>query len=280
MTEVLDENKIIHQPFNFGRVDEYTALQCTLSLVFYSTKVVYTVDNLQGSSVAYGLVNFNSADLGPDSGLQLEEILPLYKFKYRKVWVAISNHQYCLIPADLHKRQHNDGYLSAALGINAATFSLIKQDTLFTSNEVMVYNISAAMDRMLSQRHTGISIRHEKTVVAGRVPQLAKEFNKLMLINLCEEHFDLILIKDGKLIFLNSFPMNNTEEVLYYIMDVFKQLELNPGDFTGKMIGLKPLYFNRELLKKYFHGIKEYTFKDGEIYNDQGLYFTPHFLTR
>jgi len=275
MTEIIEENKIIHQPFNFGRVDEYTALQCTLALVFYPTKVVYSVDNLQGSSVAYGLVDFDSINITQDSGYHLEEVLPLYKFKYRKVWVAISNNQYCLVPGDLHKRQNNDGYLAAALGQNAATFSLVRQDTLFSNNTVMIYNISAAVERMLNQRHTGLSIRHEKTVLTGRVPHLAKEFGNLMLINLCEQHFDLLIVKEGKLTFLK-----NTEEILYYIMDVLKQLELQPAKFKTKIAGLKPLFFNRELLKKFFPEIKEYTFKDGEIYNDPGLYFTPHFLTR
>ncbi len=280
MTEVLDENKITHQPFSFGRVDEFTALQCTLAIVFYPSKVLYTVDNLQGSVVAYGLIEFNSVHLSPTSGKELEAALPLYKFKYRKVWVAISNNEYCLIPGDIHKRQNNDTYLACALGKNAATFSFVKQDTLFTQNMVMVYNISASLERVLNQGHVGLSIRHEKTVIAGQISNLANEFTNLLLINLCEGHFDLVVIKNKKLIFMNSFPMHNTDEILYYVFDVLKQLELTTTDFRQKLTGLKPLFFNRLLLKKYLPEIREYSFKNGELYNDQGLYFTPHYLTK
>lgn len=74
--------------------------------------------------------------------------------------------------------------------------------------------------------------------------------------------------------------MNNTEEILYYVFDVLKQLELNISDFIPRIIGLKPTFFNRELIKKYIPGIKEFRFQNGDIYNDSGLYFTVHYLTR
>lgn len=280
MTGVLEENRAIHQPFSYGRIDDFTAQSSTLSLVFYPSKVVYTIESLQGDILAYGLCNFNSAELTNTSAQQLAEVLPAFTLRYRKVWVAVSNNQYSLIPSEIQKRQYNDQYLSFTLGQDASNFSLIKQDNLFMLDLVMVYNIQARLETMLSSQHQGISIRHEKSVVAARALSLAEQLNNFMLVNLCDGHFDLLLVRDKKLAFLNSFPMTNTEEMLYYIFDVLKQLGLKADEFTPKIIGLKPLFFNRALVKKYLPTIKEYQFKDGDVYNDPGLYFTAHYLTR
>ncbi len=280
MTGVLEENRAIHQPFSYGKIDEFTAQSSTLSLLFHPTKVVYNIENLQGEILAYGLCNFNSVELTNDSGRQLAETLPHFNLKYRKVWAAVSNNQYSLIPTELQKRQHNDQYLAFTLGQDASTFSLIKQDNLFTLDLVMVYNIHARLETMLGHYHQGVSIRHEKSVLAARALSMGDETNNIMLVNLCDGHFDLLLIRDRKLAFLNSFPMTNTEELLYYIFDVLKQLDFKATDFTPKIIGLKPLFFNRALVKKYLPTIKEYQFKAGDVYNDPGLYFTTHYLTR
>lgn len=280
MTGVLEENKAIHQPFSYGRIDEFTAQSSTLSLLFHPTKVVYTVEDLQGQILAYGLCNFNSVELTNESFHQLAEVLPAFKLRYRKVWAAVSNNQYSLIPTEIQKRQHNDQYLSFTLGQDASTFSLIKQDNLFMLGLTMVYNINARLETLLNNHHTGVSVRHEKSVIAARALSMAEQLNNVMLVNLCDGHFDLLLIRDKKLAFLNSFPMTNTEEMLYYIFDVLKQLDFKAADFTPKIIGLKPLFFNRALVKKYLPTIKEYQFKDGDVYNDPGLYFTTHYLTR
>lgn len=280
MTGVLEENRIIHQPFSYGKIDDFTAQSSTLSLLFHPTKVVYNIENLQGEILAYGLCAFNSTELGNDSGHQLEESFPAFKLRYRKVWAAVSNNQYSLIPTEVQKRQYNDQYLSFALGKDASEFSLIKQDNLFTLDLVMVYNIHARLETMLNHHHQGASIRHEKSVLAAQALGMADENTEVMLVNLCDGHFDLLLTKNKKLVFLNSFPMTNTEELLYYIFDVLKQLDFKADDFTPKMIGLKPLFFNRSLVKKYLPAIKEYQFKNSDIYNDPGLYFTAHYLTR
>ncbi|MES2628859.1 MAG: hypothetical protein V4616_07810, partial [Bacteroidota bacterium] len=130
MTGVLEENRAIHQPFTYGKVDEFTAQSSTLSMLFYPTKVVYSIESLQGDILAYGLCPFNSVELTNHSAAQLAAALPAFGFKYRKVWVAVSNNQYSLIPTEVQKRQHNDLYLSFTLGQDASTFSLIRQDNL------------------------------------------------------------------------------------------------------------------------------------------------------
>lgn len=280
MSGVLAENRALHQPFSFGKIDEQNAHNCTLALHFHSDKVIYNVESLHGNVMAYGLCHFDSAGLHLNSVQQLEEALPIFKYKFRKVWAAVSNNQYCLIPTEVHKRQFNDQYLSFSLGKDASTFSLIKQDNLFTIDLVMVYNVNARLEQLLTTAHSGASVRHEKSVIASRGLAMAEDDTNVLMINLCEGHFDLTLIHSRKLIFLNSFPMNNTEEILYYVFDVLKQLELNISDFIPRIIGLKPTFFNRELIKKYIPGIKEYRFQNGDIYNDSGLYFTVHYLTR
>ncbi|MES2628858.1 MAG: DUF3822 family protein, partial [Bacteroidota bacterium] len=146
---------------------------------------------------------------------------------------------------------------------------------LFMLGLVMVYNLQARLETLLNSQHQGVSIRHEKSVIAARALSMAEELNDIMLVNLCDGHFDLLLVCDKKLVFLNSFPMTNTEEMLYYIFDVLKQLGFTADQFTPRIIGLKPLFFNRALVKKYLPSIKEIQFKEGDVYNDPGLYFTP-----
>ncbi|HEX4888703.1 MAG TPA: DUF3822 family protein [Luteibaculaceae bacterium] len=277
MQETFEENKIAHTPFAFGKPTAESAVNATLSILFYPDKAVYTIEDERYHITAYGLVSLEG--MGEYGSKALEQ-LSVLKLPFKKVWAGVSNKSYCLIPTPLHKRQFNEHYLAFNLGVDPAQFSLIKQDQLMMQDQVMVYNIPAELERHLLQLQPNASIRHEKSILASRVMNIASQIPRVLHLNLCQDHTDILVVEDRKLLFFNSFPTSNTEEILYYVFDVCKQLGKNPQEFSPRITGSKPMHFNRALVKRFLPEAKEYIMVGGDLYNDPALYFTPHYLNK
>lgn len=56
-------------------------------------------------------------------------------------------------------------------------------------------------------------------------------------VHVAQNHFELVLIKNKKLILFNSYEYQTKEDFIYYILFVFEQLQLNPQTQLIKLYG-------------------------------------------
>lgn len=269
------------QPVIHGSITAAIAENCTLSLVFYKSLVVFVIEDQHNSIKMYGQIPFDHYSI-TETGIRELDDTSFFGLKYRKVWTAISNSQYSIVPSSLHKRDLNQEYLSFCLGHEKQKFSCIRQDYMFTLDIVMVYNMTNALEKYLLRKHPGVSIRHEKSVLADKGPALSRSIGDLMLINLSHEHFDILLTRNGNIIFLNSFPMQNTDEILYYIFDVLKQLNCSLAEFQVRFCGLNPSFMQSDLILKYIPSLRDKIIPETvpATFDEPATYFTAYHLAR
>ena len=58
-----------------------------------------------------------------------------------------------------------------------------------------------------------------------------------MFVHLSESHFEIVVIKNQKLQFFNSFDYKTPEDFIYYILFTAEQLQLNPEVFKLEILG-------------------------------------------
>ena len=67
-----------------------------------------------------------------------------------------------------------------------------------------------------------------------------------MYVHVANKHFEIIVIESGKLLLYNSFELQTKEDLIYYILFITEQLNLNPETF--KLILLGTIQKNDDLI--------------------------------
>ena len=75
-------------------------------------------------------------------------------------------------------------------------------------------------------------------------------------IHVQEDHFDLVIIKHGKLLLCNSYPFKTPEDLVYYVLFAFEQANLNPDSIETEVLGtIESTDKNFEILYTYIRNI-------------------------
>jgi hypothetical protein len=58
-----------------------------------------------------------------------------------------------------------------------------------------------------------------------------------MFVHMNENHFEIIVVQNQKLLLFNSFEYKTPEDFIYYILFTAEQLQLNPENFNLELLG-------------------------------------------
>ena len=58
-----------------------------------------------------------------------------------------------------------------------------------------------------------------------------------MFVHASEAHFEIVVVQNQKLLLYNSFEYKTQEDFIYYILFTAEQLQLNPENFSLKLLG-------------------------------------------
>ena len=78
------------------------------------------------------------------------------------------------------------------------------------------------------------------------------------IINLQKKYFDLVILEKNNLKLCNSFEINSEEDLIYYTLFVFEQLQLSPTSTEVQLIGAHPDFSKaKKTLGKYIKHVKQ-----------------------
>ncbi|UYW02206.1 DUF3822 family protein [Flavobacterium agricola] len=158
------------------------------------------------------------------------------KMVFDEVLVLHNNNYNCFVPGAFFDKNKIESYLQ----YNTKVFE--SDDTAYDFLERYdLYNIYVPftnINNLLLDFWPEINYKNANSVLVQKVLDLSKNKEQnLAFVHYQENHFELVVVNNQKLIFYNSFEHKTTEDFIYYLLFTFEQLKLNPEHIITYFIG-------------------------------------------
>ena len=173
----------------------------------------------------------------------LQQIEKLYeqeaflKNEKPEVTVLFSNELYSLVPQPLFDEENASDYLKFNTMILETDY--VAHDIIEPAEMVNVFIPYTNINNFFFEKYGEFEYRHCISI-------LVEEFLKLnatdhggtkVYLNCYTGGYDLIIIKNGRLLLANSFKCNTREDFIYYLLFTAEQLDLDPTEFELILLG-------------------------------------------
>ena len=173
----------------------------------------------------------------------LQQIEKLYeqeaflKNEKPEVTVLFSNELYSLVPQPLFDEENASDYLKFNTMILETDY--VAHDIIEPAEMVNVFIPYTNINNFFFEKYGEFEYRHCISI-------LVEEFLKLnandhggtkVYLNCYTGGYDLIIIKNGRLLLANSFKCNTREDFIYYLLFTAEQLDLDPAEFELILLG-------------------------------------------
>ena len=171
----------------------------------------------------------------------LKEVYALYQEEsllskpYSRVTIIYVNELFTLVPEPLFDEAHLTDYLKFNTRLLKTDF--VAYDTIVDQEIVNVYIPYTNLNNFFFDQYGSFSYYHGMSVLLEtHLNQPAETLPKLV-VNVHQASFDLIAIRDGKLVLANSFMYQTKEDFIYYLLFTIEQLELDPETLILQLTG-------------------------------------------
>ena len=191
--------------------------------------------------------------------------------------VFINTDQSILVPANLYSKQKASDYLNVVFG--EKNYEVFKDELHESLPAINIYRIPVHVREVIEKNLAMVTVEHAysniiKTVFLQDIPLTGS----IIKVQFYKMHVIVAIINDGQLHLVNSYQYTTSEDVLYHLLNICKQLNLKAAELSvSGMIDLKSSLY--EQLEKYFTNIKieEVKVPDLDLQDYPASYFTPFF---
>jgi len=147
---------------------------------------------------------------------------------FRKVHILMAASAYTLVPEALYKESARERYLSFVTNLSDNT--LVLSQYVHTAEAWLVFAPDSQLTDACLHYFPDARIQHRSGALAESVlPGIKRNPGaNQVLVFVRSELFDILVVKEGKLRYLNSFRWKTKEDLTYYLVFVLDQLSLNP----------------------------------------------------
>ena len=179
-------------------------------------------------------------------------------YAYSEVVAVHRNDLFSLVPKDLFDPEELPNYLKFNAKILAN--DLLEYDEIPSFDLVNVYVPFVNINNTIYDLFGEFEFKHHGTVlIEALLGSSAGHLEPLCYAYVTEEVFDLIVIKQKKLLFFNSFSYKTPEDFLYYLLFTLEQLQLDTQEtklrFFGNIEEEDPVF---ELCQEYVQHLSIY----------------------
>jgi hypothetical protein len=183
--------------------------------------------------------------------------MPWLKNPYKAVKIAYEGRKSTLIPGPLFDAGQIDKYLQFNFDLNPD--ERIFSDHLAQMDNHNVFTIPGVLADAMKVHFPAIRPVHVTSVLIESI--WANFKNRInagrVFIHMREKYFDLMIYDGRQMSYFNTFPYQNAEDVVYYLVFVMEQLNFNPEEIHTVLLGqverASHLY---ELLAKYVRHVE------------------------
>ncbi len=188
---------------------------------------------------------------------QLLHAMKHYKIntsKYKKVFVNYSTALFTLCPVSFFESENARLLLEFNVGVLAQ--KQILYDAI-SSDVKLIYAIDEELKSTLDKIFPQHQLHHALTVLSKLALNSDELQNQSLVIHIYKNYIEVVLKNKNELILVNQYTVNSNEDVLYFVLFILEQYQLNPLTiavaFAGNVNANDALI---DTLKKYIKHIK------------------------
>lgn len=159
-------------------------------------------------------------------------------YPFHSVVVIVDNTFNTLIPISLYEEKEKGVYL--AFNQEFQDNSRIQSDLLKAAEAYNLYYLPNPLVEKVKDIWANARIVHLQSVLVESllITHRNQQSDQTAFIHLRHDNFDLIVLKNDKLLFINNFRFNTPEDFIYFVLFSFDQLRLNPETVQVVLSGI------------------------------------------
>lgn len=185
------------------------------------------------------------------------KLIPELTEKYDEIEIIYANNLSTFVPTALF----DEDYLGSYLQYNNKVFEtdFFAFDTLENYQMNCVYIPYINFNNFFIDQYGSFNYKHSSSILVSKILDLSKNNDtKKMFVHIESAHFEIVVVKNQKLLLYNSYDYKTPEDLIYYILFTAEQLDMNPENLILEMIG--KITDNDELFKICFKYIRNVSF--------------------
>ena len=227
----IGENNAIHiqtESFNIGLASSYH-LSIQLGIHHFSYCLLNTTTFTYDYVKKYPLTSKDNTETEITEIINHDSIL---KAEFFSQSVAFVNFPSTLVPDRLYKKEEAE----ILLAFNSKVNGTILADNIFSQNAYLIYCVPESILTIVSNFFPKAKYKAQESILIQQYSQLNTE-NKKTYLYLNEQKVGITIFEGDKLIFNNSFKYTNKEDLLYYVLFSFEQLNISPNSIDVTVFG-------------------------------------------
>ncbi|HEX7493682.1 MAG TPA: DUF3822 family protein [Bacteroidales bacterium] len=159
---------------------------------------------------------------------------------YKKVNFVIPSRKFTLVPAPLYDPGKKDEYFTFNHTLEEGNIVMVNK--VIDPDAFIVFSVPKPIIEILNNFYPGIYPCHHIKLLLDHTSSSRKSVNgNYIHIHVERDFFNLIVFNDNLLEFCNSFAYRNISDMLYYVLNVFKKLDIKQEE-TIYLSGLTEKY--------------------------------------
>ncbi len=156
------------------------------------------------------------------------------KKNYKHVYVNYFNQQFTLCPGAFYNSENNRSLLEFNTG--STSDKLVITDDI-NSDIKLIYAIDESLKSTLDLIFPHHQLKHTLTVLSRLMLQSEELVKEHIILSIQPNHIEVIVKQDQKLLLSNQFSVKTQEDVLYYVLFILEQYQLNPITVNITLVG-------------------------------------------
>lgn len=215
---------------------KYSKLILQISPQEVSFCIVNTLNNNIETFGNYELKNAHSFAEAENKAINFIKKTQILQNGFDDVFVLHNNHLNTFVPRVLFDENSLGSYLQYNVKVFENDFITYDEISNYEMNNVYIPDVT--INNALIDLYGNFNYKHSSTILVKKILDLCKNIDEPQVyVHFQDHNFQLIAIKNQKLLLYNTFEYVTKEDFIYYLLFTAEQLQLNPETFQLKLFG-------------------------------------------
>ncbi len=155
--------------------------------------------------------------------------------RYKKVHCVMPSSKFTLVPAPLYDPGKKDEYFTFNHILEED--KVILADRTINPDAFIVFSVSKSLSELLKSSYPSVHLHHHIKILLDYTSSSRKSLNgNYIHVHVERDFFNLIIYNNHILKFCNSFAYRNISDILYYVLNAFRNLDIKQEEtlyFSG-----------------------------------------------
>lgn len=146
--------------------------------------------------------------------------------KYKKIRITMPSPRFTIIPSKFYDPARKNEYYS--FNHRSEEGYTILSNKLTDPDAYVVYSVPTTIYELTTGYYPGVLTCVHVQPLFDYISGISKNINgNYVHLHIERDYFNLIIFRDKELLFCNTFFYKNISDILYFVMNVFKNLDIN-----------------------------------------------------